>query len=277
MAHGVIPDRQDILQNGHTLVVRLTETLVARVVTDCDGPRQGPEWFAREIAVAEHLTRLEAPVIPLHPALPPRPHEHLGFTMSFWQWVTAIPEPPSPAASGCTLAQCHQILASFPEPLPCLAILTESHDLLQTLAKRQLLPAGTLALLDRHLAQSSAALSGFPHQPLHGDAHPGNLLNTTSGLLWTDWEDAFSGPVEWDLASLIWNAQILDNDTATASGILDAWQETARRKPDPAALHHSLIARAAVMSAWYPVLYPNPDTSRQVKLQARLDWLRAQP
>ena len=37
--YGVVSDRCQILQDGHTLVVRLTETLVARVVTDIDEPR----------------------------------------------------------------------------------------------------------------------------------------------------------------------------------------------------------------------------------------------
>ena len=40
-AHGITPDRCDILQDGNTLVLRLTETLVARVVQDVDGPRKG--------------------------------------------------------------------------------------------------------------------------------------------------------------------------------------------------------------------------------------------
>ena len=31
----------------------------------------------------------------------------------------------------------------------------------------------------------------------------------------------------------------------------------------PEALHHSLIARAVVMTAWYPILYPNPNAERQ--------------
>ena len=57
LAHGITPDRCDILQNGSTLVLRLTDTLVARVVQDRDGPRQGTEWFARENAIALHLTQ----------------------------------------------------------------------------------------------------------------------------------------------------------------------------------------------------------------------------
>src|SRR6478735_12183521 len=96
-AHGITADRCDILQDGSTLVLRLTETLVARVVQDRDGPRQGTEWFARENAIAQHLTQHGAPVIPLHPDLPPGPHEHLDYPMNFWEFVTAIDTPADPA------------------------------------------------------------------------------------------------------------------------------------------------------------------------------------
>jgi hypothetical protein len=271
-AHGITPDRCDILQNGSTLVLRLTETLVARVVTDLDGPRQGMEWFARENAVAQHLARHGAPVIPLHPDLPPGPYEHLGYTLNFWQFVTAIADEAEPVAIGATLHQCHELLRTFTEPLPELAILTESIDLLGTLEQRGLFPPSTLRLLRDRLVSSLGVLKTFPMQPLHGDAHPGNLMNTNLGLLWTDWEDTFLGPVEWDLASMIWNARILDEDHATADAILDAYQQ-AGGCIDPTALHHSLIARAAVMSAWYPILYPEPSPERHDKLQRRLDWL----
>jgi len=272
IAHGIPPGRCEILQNGSTLVLRLTDTLVARVVQDRDGPRVGTEWFARENAVAEHLAKHGAPVIPLHPDLPPGPYEHLGYPLNFWQFVTAIEAEACPAATGTTLHQCHEVLRSFPHPLPELAILTESIDLLETLERRMLFPPSTLQLLHDRLVSSIAVLERFPYQPLHGDAHPGNLLNTTRGLLWTDWEDTFLGPVEWDLASIIWNARILDEDHETADAILDAYQQ-AGGSVDPTALHHSLIARAAVMSAWYPILYPDPSPERRKKLEFRLDWL----
>jgi len=271
-AHGVSLDRCEILQNGSTLVLRLSETLVARVVTDRDGPRQGTAWFAREIAVARHLATHGAPVIPLHPDLPPGPHEHLGYPLNFWKHVTVIDAEAAPAAIGRTLYQCHGLLRDFCEPLPELAILTESLALLETLERRALFPSTTLRLLHDRLVSSIDVLKEFPFQPLHGDAHPGNLLNTTLGLLWTDWEDAFRGPVEWDLASIIWNSRILDRDHATADAILAAYRQ-AGGGIDPVALHHSLVARAAVMSAWYPILYPNPSAERRLKLQFRLDWL----
>jgi hypothetical protein len=272
LAHGITPDRCDILQDSSTLVLRLTETLVARVVQDVDGPRQGTEWFARENAIALHLTQQGAPSIPLHPDLPPGPHEHLGYPMNFWLYVTAIEAEPQPEQVGRTLQQCHAVLHRFAHPLPELAIVKESLTLLETLEKRALFPAQTLALLRRHLTTALETLDGFPYQPVHGDAHLGNLMNTTSGLLWTDWEDAFAGPIEWDVASVIWNAQLLDGDHATVARILGAYRD-AGGVINEDALHHCLIARAAVISAWYPILYPRPDADRQSKLERRLQWL----
>lgn len=271
--HGLTPDRCEVLQDGNTLVLRLSESLVARVVQDREGPRQGTDWFGREIAVAAYLANSGAPVIPVHPDLPPGPYEEAGYPVNFWKYVTRIEGEPTPEEVGRTLFQCHDLLRSFPDDLPELAILTESLDLLDTLEEQKRFPDDTIALLRGKLSVSLEALRGFPKQALHGDAHWGNLMHTTEGLLWTDWEDTFRGPVEWDLASIIWNARILDGDDETADGILDAYRE-AGGVIDPDALRHSLIARAAVMTAWYPVLYPDLTEERKQKLQRRLEWLR---
>jgi hypothetical protein len=166
IAHGITPDRCDILQNSSTLVLRLTETLVARVVQDTDGPRQGTEWFARENSIAQHLTQHGAPTIPLHPDLPPGPHVHLGYPLNFWEFVTRIDEEPDPREIGHTLRQCHEIMSRFPEPLPKLAILTES---LTILNGRELFAKPTQQMLRDHLTNSIEVLSNYPHQPLHGD------------------------------------------------------------------------------------------------------------
>ena len=123
-------------------------------------------------------------------------------------------------------------------------------------------------MLRDHLSTSIDVLSAYPHQQLHGDAHMGNLMNTTHGLLWTDWEDTFAGPVEWDVASIIWNAKILDEDHAMVQAILDAYGPV-----NEEALNQSLIGRAAVMTAWYPILYPNPNEERRRRLRTRIEWL----
>jgi thiamine kinase-like enzyme len=271
--YGVVTDRCDILQDGHTLVVRLNETLVVRVVTDIDGPRQGLDWFKRETAVAAHLTQHHAPVIPLHPDLPATAHQHEGYAMNFWQFVTATSAEPDARKIGRTLYECHEILRHFPEPLPSLAILHESLAILEKSVEKSYFDAATVELLKRHLQQSIDVLAPLPAQPLHGDAHMGNLMMTTQGMLWTDWEDAFSGPVEWDLASIIWNAKLLDDDQALVNGILKSYQAAGGRY-DESVLEQCLIARAAVMSAWYPILYPAPSEERVGKLKQRIEWLR---
>ena len=62
--------------------------------------------------------------------------------------------------------------------------------------------------------------------------------------------------------------QILDEDHATVNAILDAYGPV-----NQSALQQSLVARAAVMTAWYPILYPNPNAERQAKLNRRIEWL----
>jgi hypothetical protein len=275
IVHGVVPNRCDILQDGNTLVLRLSETLVARVVTDREGPRQGTGWFEREIDVARYLASQGAPVIPLHPDLEPGPYEHLGYPINFWKYVERIDEEPTASQIGATLYQCHHLLRSYEQPLPEFAILTESLALLETLEKKGTFSPEESGLLRDRLSSSLKVLQSFPIQALHGDAHMGNVMNTTVGLLWADWEDVFLGPVEWDLASIIWNARVLDGDESTAEGVLSAYVKAGGHF-DPVALHHSMIARAAVMSTWYPVLYPNPSTDRQSKLRRRLAWLETQ-
>lgn len=274
--HGLAADRCEILQDGHTLVVRLSETLVARIVTDREGPRQGSEWFARENAVALHLARNGAPVIPLHPDLPPGPYEHLGYTMSFWCFVREVESPPEPREVGASLFRCHEVLRSFPGALPELSILTESLDLLDAPAVIAAFDSATRRRLRHHLETTREVLGGFPSQALHGDAYFGNLLQTTGGLLWTDWEDAFTGPVEWDLASVTWNANHLDDEGGKAAEILRGYQE-AGGLCEERAFAQSEIGRAASMVAWYPVIYPNPGPDRVEKLRKRLRWLESLP
>ena len=41
------------------------------------------------------------------------------------------------------------------------------------------------------------------------------------------------------------------------------------------ALQQSMVARAAVITAWYPILYPKPNEERQAKLRHRIEWLES--
>ncbi len=271
--HGVVPDRCDILQDGNTLVLRLSGSLVARVIAGEDGPRQGMDWFHREIGVARFLAEQGAPVIPVHPQLPPGPYLHLGRALNFWQYVQRVEEDAPLEEIGRTLACCHQVLRSYEGELQPLAILEESLGVLRWDETRSFFGMETIGLLEERLRASLEGLRGYPMQALHGDAHPGNLMNTTGGVLWTDWEDTFLGPVEWDLASVIWNTLLLEDDRTSADVVMESYRK-AGGTIDCDALGISLMARAAVMTAWYPILYPDPSPERLEKVRRRLDYLR---
>jgi thiamine kinase-like enzyme len=64
-------------------------------------------------------------------------------------------------------------------------------------------------------------------QPLHGDAHAGNLIATRAGLVWIDFEETCRGPVEWDLATM-----------------MDADAVALHHKPDPDVLARCTELRA---------------------------------
>ncbi len=61
---------------------------------------------------------------------------------------------------------------------------------------------GGMARADHATPRAVQAHENSQAVPLHGDAHPGNLLSTPTGPIWTDFEDAWRGPIDWDLACL---------------------------------------------------------------------------
>ena len=75
---------------------------------------------------------------------------------------------------------------------------------LDLLRDRERTPA--LALEDRALLQetltrlAARAATGGPQQILHGEPHPGNVLDTPGGPRFIDLETFCRGPVEFDLA-----------------------------------------------------------------------------
>ncbi len=265
---GAVVDRREVIQAANTLVVRLSEDLVGRVVVDRSGPRQGLAWFRREMEMARYLAERGAPVIPLLGRIPPGPHEHQGYAMNFWRYVEAVDEPPEPVEIGATLAACHRHLAGYDGGLESLAILRETRALMDSRAALGDFAEAERGLLIGHLERALEGLADAPAQALHGDAHAGNLLQGRDGVLWTDWEDAFRGPIEWDLASILWNPRFLDADEATVEAILRGYGPC-----DESLLDLCFTARAAVMCAWYPVLYPGADPIRREKLRMRMRWL----
>ena len=201
-AHGLRTGPR-VLQDGINVVLHLAPApVVARVATLTRLLRHdGLRAFGREVSLAGALASAGAPVVPPSDLLPPGPHRHGDTVLSFWTYVTVLPERPGPAEAAVAFADLHDHLVD--QPVVGTALDTPLADLESFLAGagRWDVADADLDALAHRLERLRPRLDGEV-RPLHGDAHPGNLLATPDGWRWTDLEDTCSGPLAWDLACL---------------------------------------------------------------------------
>lgn len=230
-----------VLTDGANVVVHLRPApLVAKVAASTTAVRPAATWLQRELDVAQFLAARGAPVMTPSPEVPATVHHGNGQVMSFWQYLNPSGGVLAGAdVIGPMLRDLHAELARYPAQLPVLAPL---QDIPSYLARPQttLTPAEAAALAAAH-ARLTTELGSFPARPLHGDAGAGNLMATSSGWVWHDFEDTCSGPVAWDVAA------------STASQRLDARRVLAAygEPVDPAQLAACEQLRRLHLTVWY--------------------------
>jgi hypothetical protein len=221
-AQGLPADDAEVLSSrGNVLVHLRPAPVVARVATLTAWTRSEPfDWLAREVAVAGYAAANGGPVVPPTPLADPGPHRSHGLVVSLWTFVPPSPRRPAPAEFGVALAGLHAAAAGFPGDLPMLAPLrAQISDALAALERERAEEPAVLAALRSRHAEILAELDGIggPGLVLHGDAHPGNLLWTPAGWLWTDLEETCRGPRAFDLAVLVRGQDAGDAATALAA------------------------------------------------------------
>lgn len=201
-----------VLHDGSNVVVHLRPApVVARVATLTALVRPGIEaWFARDVLIARHLSARGVPA-----ARPLDEPVVAGDTViGLWHHEPHDPaRMPAGAEVAARLADLHGALRDLDADLPRHGPCTDVERALPKIAP--LMPAGAAAAVRAENERLRTALDAFPVQPLHGDAHPGNLLLTPAGPLWNDFEDTWLGPIGWDLACLA-NTGYLDGHAAVA-------------------------------------------------------------
>jgi hypothetical protein len=189
----------EVLHNSNKLALRLLPCDVfARVAY------AGHEDFEAEIELAQRLDETGSPVVALEPRAEPRVHEHDGFVVTLWTYHEPVTTREiSPADYAEALERLHAGMRNvgvaaphFTERVAAAQQLVANRDCTPALAEedRELLSS---MLLRQRIAIGERAA---PEQLLHGEPHPGNVLSTKSGLLFTDLETCCRGPVEFDLA-----------------------------------------------------------------------------
>jgi Phosphotransferase enzyme family len=273
IVHNIQFDQAIVLQDVSNAIVRLEPTeIVARVATTTGTLRSGNAWFVKEVTIAKYLTAAGAPIIPVSGMIDPGPHEQLGLVMTFWQFVQVLPELGDAQEAGFKLRQCHEILRGFDQNLTILGLITEAQGLLNEWIDAGIFSNSDAEILIKIGDRSVDRLMQLPHQPIHGDPHLGNVLNTNLGLVWTDWEDAFMGPIEWDLASMVAAPRIFGDAGMRAELALQGYG----REFNPVALAHCIEARTFVALIWGMILQTqHPQVDRQNRINGRLAWLRS--
>jgi aminoglycoside phosphotransferase (APT) family kinase protein len=209
---GLAVDRAEVVKVAANVLVRLEPEPVAARLTGATAPfRDSAANLRREARLAAALAGAGAPV----PAPIGGPYEAGGRAVTLWPWLELDGESGDAAAAGRALRTCHDALAALDPAdfdLEPLAMLAEARRLAAA-ALPEVLPA-----IERALATLGAA----PHRIVHGDSHPGNVLWTADGPLWSDWEDAHLAPLEWDLGTLVSAARVRGDDFGWAEAALAA-------------------------------------------------------
>ena len=196
---GLTVDDAVVIQDSNTLTLRLLPCdVLARVAPVAHQVAQF------EIDLARQLAQSGSPVAALEPRVEPRVYERDGFVITLWTYYQPVPTreiPPSDYARA--LERLHAGMRTVDVPTPHFTDRVEEAQ--QLVASRDRAPAlaeagrkllgNTLRNLRRVVVERSGA-----EQILHGEPHPGNVLNTDDGLLFIDLETCCRGPVEFDVA-----------------------------------------------------------------------------
>lgn len=274
-----------VLHDVFSVVVHLAPSpVVARV------PVVLPPWLTlprlaerqqRELDAVAWLQAAGLPVVAPSPLVPRRPAQQAGLSVTFWELaeVSADHAPYNDAGVEAT-ATLHAALAGMPTAplgllspaqldLPTLLAalrqapgpLTES-DLAHVLADWSV-----LAPLLESPEALSAALPGVTLQAIHGDAPQYNVIQTTTGPRFADFEDVCLGPIEWDLAGLPPEALAAYDDAARARGL---------RPHHPEALRLMNAARSLQVIAAF-ALVPQLPLLAEGLLPALTAWRETPP
>jgi phosphotransferase family enzyme len=195
---GVPATEAVVLHNSNAVALRLLPgDTFARTA------RLGHNVAALEVRVATSLAALSAPIAPLDPRIEARVYERDGFAVTFWRYCPARPEPAAPVAYADALHRLHAAMRHIAVDVPHFTDrVAEAEHLLTHPDETPALGDDDRALLLDTLrtARQASCAHADADQLLHGEPHRGNVLNTSAGPLFIDFETCCRGPLEFDLA-----------------------------------------------------------------------------
>lgn len=197
---GIDPGSPRVLQDSnHTVIHLALAPVVAKVNTS---PEETS--LADEVAVARFLAGRDGPVVPPSSLLPPGPHVEGGLQITFWEYCPHDGCEPSSEVLGDSLRRLHDVFVDYPAPLRAWDRFDGVERVLASDSALSALDEDDRAFLRRRYDELLAGIGRFHMslRPLHGEPHAANLLLSSAGPRWIDFESACLGPQEWDLTTL---------------------------------------------------------------------------
>jgi hypothetical protein len=188
-----------VISNSDRVALRLVPCdVLARVAPSAH--QAGSEF---EVEVARRLAETDGPVAELEPRAEARVYARDDFAISLWTYYEPVGSQITPADYAGALIRLHAALRETDLEAPHVTdriagAQAEVGDRERTPA----LPDPDRAFLSHTLSRLSDAISRghAGEQLLHGEPHPGNVLNTRRGPLFVDLGGCCRGPVEFDIA-----------------------------------------------------------------------------
>jgi Ser/Thr protein kinase RdoA (MazF antagonist) len=164
--------------------------------------RRGGAEF--EVEIARRLAETDCPVASLDARVEPRAYVRDGFVVTLWTYYEPLSHGDvAPAEYAKALERLHAGMRHVDFVAPRFTDrVAEAQSLVGNRARTPDLQDADRELLSDSLRELTSAIGRrrAAEQLLHGEPHPGNVLETKDGLLFTDFETCCRGPVEFDVA-----------------------------------------------------------------------------
>ena len=197
-ALGLAVDDAIVVHDSNRLAVRLLPCDVLARVAHAGG---GAAQF--EVDLAQRLAETDSPVAALEPRVEPLVYEMDGFVVTLWSYQPQVPQGVSPGDYARALERLHEGMQGIDISTPRYTDrVAEALEIVEQPGRSPALEDGDRELLSSMLIRRRRAIEdrAAVEQLLHGEPHPGNVLNTSNGPLFVDIETCCRGPVEFDLA-----------------------------------------------------------------------------
>jgi hypothetical protein len=197
-ALGLDVEGTSVLHDSNKLALRLLPCDVFARVAVAER-----EAFEAELEIGRRLAEAGSPVAVPEPRVEPDVYERDGFIVTLWTYYEQTSEEISSADYATALERLHAGMARLDVMVPHFTDrAAEAQSLVVSPGRTPALGESDRELLSNTLRAQTRTIveRSADEQLLHGEPHPGNLLNSKSGPLFVDLETCCRGPVEFDLA-----------------------------------------------------------------------------